>query len=42
MRKGNSPAVSRADRLPRTVGGMTRLACARATAAGIALDPLLK
>ena len=42
MRKGNSPAVSRADRLPSTVGGMTRLAYARARAAGIALDPLLK
>ena len=42
MRKGNAPAVSRADRLPRTVGGMTRLAYARAKAAGIALDPLLK
>ena len=42
MRKGNAPAVSRADRLPSTVGGMTRLAYARAKAAGIALDPLLK
>ena len=42
MREGNSPAVSRAARLPSTVGGMTRLAYARAKAAGIALDPLLK
>ena len=42
MRKGNAPAVSRADRLPSTAGGMTRLAYARAKAAGIALDPLLK
>ena len=42
MRKGNAPAVSRADRLPNTAGGMTRLAYARAKAAGIALDPLLK
>ena len=41
MRKGNAPAVSRADRLPSTAGGMTRLAYARAKAAGIALDPLL-
>ena len=42
MRKGNVPAVSNADRLPSTAGGMTRLAYARAKAAGIALDPLLK
>ena len=42
MRKGNAPAVSRADRLPSTAGGMTRLAYARAKAAGIALDPLLR
>ena len=42
MRKGNAPAVSRGDRLPSTAGGMTRLAYARAKAAGIALDPLLK
>ena len=42
MRKGNAPAVSRADRLPSTAGGMTRLAYARAKAAGIALEPLLK
>jgi hypothetical protein len=42
MREGNSPAVSRADRLPSTAGGMTRLAYARAKAVGIALDPLLK
>ena len=42
MRKGNAPAVSRGDRLPNTAGGMTRLAYARAKAAGIALDPLLK
>ena len=42
MRKGNAPAVSRADRLPSTAGGMTRLAYARAKAAGIALDPLFK
>ena len=41
MRKGNAPAVSRGDRLPSTAGGMTRLAYARAKAAGIALDPLL-
>ena len=41
MRKGNAPAVSRADRLPSTAGGMTRLAYDRAKAAGIALDPLL-
>ena len=40
MRKVNAPAVSRADRLPSTAGGMTRLAYARAKAAGIALDPL--
>ena len=42
MRKGNAPVVSRGDRLPNTAGGMTRLAYARAKAAGIALDPLLK
>ena len=42
MPEGNSPSVSRADRLPSTAGGMTRLAYARAKAAGIALDPLLK
>jgi AraC-like DNA-binding protein len=42
MREGSSPAVSRADRLPSTVGGMTRLAYARAKTADIALDPLLK
>ena len=42
MREGNSPAISRADRLPSTVGGMTRLAYARAKTAGIALDPLLR
>jgi AraC-like DNA-binding protein len=42
MREGNVHAVSRADRLPSTAGGMTRLAYARAKAAGIALDPLLK
>ena len=42
MREGIAPAVGRADRLPSTAGGMTRLAYARAKAAGIALDPLLK
>jgi AraC-like DNA-binding protein len=42
MRDRNSPSVSRDDRLPSTVGGMTRLAYARAKAACIALDPLLK
>ncbi len=42
MREENAPAVGRTDRLPSTAGGMTRLACARAKAAGIALDPLLK
>ena len=41
-REGTAPANSHADRLPSTVGGMTRLAYARAKAAGIALDPLLK
>ena len=38
----SDPAVNRADRLPSTAGGMTRLAYARAKAMGIALDPLLK
>ena len=42
MPEENPPSVSCADRLPSTVGGMTRLAYARAKAAGIALDPLLK
>jgi AraC-like DNA-binding protein len=42
MRERNAPAVGSADRLPSTVGGMTRLAFARAKAASIALDPLLK
>ncbi len=42
MREGNAPANSHADRLPSTAGGMTRLAYARAKAAGIALDPLLR
>ena len=42
MRQVNAPAISHADRLPSTTGGMTRLAYARAKAAGIALDPLLK
>ena len=42
MREGNSPGVNRAERLPSTAGGMTRLAYARAKAAGIALDPLLE
>ena len=42
MPEGNAPTVSHADRLPSTIGGMTRLAYARAKAAGIALDPLLK
>ena len=42
MRKGMLPIVSRADRLPNTAGGMTRLAYARAKAAGIALEPLLR
>ena len=42
MRKANAPAVSRADRLPSTAGVMARLAYARAKAAGIALDPLLR
>ena len=42
MREGNPPAVGRAARLPSTAGGMTRLAYARAKAAGVALDPLLK
>ena len=41
-REGNAPAIGHADRLPSTAGGMTRLAYARAKAAGIALDPLLK
>ena len=40
-REGTAPANSHADRLPSTVGGMTRLAYDRAKAAGIALDPLL-
>lgn len=42
MRQKNAPAIGHADRLPSTAGGMTRLAYARAKAAGIALDPLLK
>jgi AraC-like DNA-binding protein len=42
MREGSAPAVSHTDRLPSTIGGMTRLAYARAKAADIALDPLLK
>ena len=42
MRKANAPAVGRADRLPSTAGVMARLAYARAKAAGIALDPLLR
>ena len=41
-REGTAPANGHADRLPGTAGGMTRLAYARAKAAGIALDPLLK
>ena len=40
-REGTAPANSHADRLPSTVGGMTRLAYDRAKTAGIALDPLL-
>jgi hypothetical protein len=42
MREGNAPAVSHADRLPSTIGGIARLAYAHAKAAGIASDPLLK
>jgi hypothetical protein len=42
MREGNAPAINRADRLPSTTGGTTRLAYPRANAAGIALDPLLR
>ena len=41
-RERNAPANSHADRLPSTIGGMTQLAYARAKAAGIALEPLLK
>jgi AraC-like DNA-binding protein len=41
MREGKSALDSRTDR-NRTAGGMTRLAYARAKAAGIALDPLLR
>ena len=42
MREGIAAAVGRTDRIPYTAGGMTRLAYARAKAAGIALDPLLR
>jgi AraC-like DNA-binding protein len=42
MREGIAAAFGRTDRSPYTVGGMTRLAYARAKAAGIALDPLLR
>jgi hypothetical protein len=42
MRNGNAPIIGRADRLPSTAGGMARLAYARAKAAGIASNPLLK
>ena len=41
-REGNVPANSHADGLPSTIGGMTKLAYARAKTAGIALDPLLR
>ena len=42
MPERNAPAVSHTDRLPNTIGGMTRLAYAHAKAAGIAPEPLLK
>src|SRR6476646_3837396 len=41
-RERKAHANSHADRLPSTIGGMTKLAYARAKAAGIALDPLLR
>ena len=41
-RERNAHANSHADRLPSTIGGMTKLAYARAKAAGIALEPLLR
>ena len=42
MRKANIPAINHADRLPSTIGGMTRLAYARAKSAGIKLDPIFR
>ena len=42
MREAIAAADGRTDRHPYTAGGMTRLAYARAKAAGIALDPLLR
>ena len=42
MREGNAAADGHTDRHPYTAGGITRLAYARAKAAGIALDPLLR
>ena len=41
-RERNAHANRHADRLPSTIGGMTKLAYARAKAAGIALEPLLR
>src|SRR4029079_15691039 len=41
-RERNADANSHADRLPSTIGTMTKLAYARAKAAGIALEPLLR
>ena len=41
-RERNAHANRHAHRLPSTAGGMTQLAYARAKAAGIALEPLLK
>ncbi len=41
-RERNAHANSHADRLPSTIGGMTKLAYARAKAAGIAMEPLLR
>src|SRR6185312_511531 len=42
MRKAHALANGHAVRLPNASGGITRLAFARAQAAGVALDPLLK
>ena len=42
MREGKISVDSPTDRHPWTAGGMTRLAYARARAAGVALDPLLR
>src|SRR3954470_1066987 len=42
MREGIASADGRTDRLPYTAGGMTRIAYARAKAAGIELAPLLR